>query len=199
MRRYLGLIILGTMLAAAGCNDFGHVDQGRVITYDKGEKTFVMIRDISPDPKKPDYTGLPPVTYTLPADPDETGPAPAAGHLMKIDLDKKEAVVFVSPTKSLATIPYTVIEQKKVDPKSPLVYDETTKKLREFPIIDQQRKTIELYLEKKKTLLTFSVPDEYFLLPRDTWRMGDEVRVYYKKPGQSLRFMNITKTDIFKK
>jgi hypothetical protein len=199
MRRYMGLIILGFMLAAAGCTDFGKVDQGRVIAYDKNEKTIVMIRDKSPDPKKTDYTGLPPVSYKLPADPHETGPEPKAGKLMKIDLDKKEAVIFVSHLEDVATVPYTLVEQKKVDSKDPLVYDATTKKIREFPIIDQQNKTIELYLEKKKTLLTFSVPDEYFSLPPETWAMGDEVRVYYKEPGKSLRFMNVTKTDIFKK
>ena len=27
----------------------------------------------------------------------------------------------------------------------------------------------------------------------------DEVRIYYKKPGEALRFMNISKTDIYKK
>lgn len=199
MRRHMGLIILGVMLAAAGCTDFGTVDQGRVIAYDKNEKTIVMIRDKSPDPKKPDYTGMPPVSYKLPADPHETGPAPKAGQLMKIDLDKKEAVIFVSHLNNIATVPYTLVDQKKADPKDPLVYDPATKKIREFPIIDQSNKTIELYLEKKKTLLTFSVPDEYFSLPPETWAMGDEVRVYYKEPGKSLRFMNVSKTDIFKK
>jgi hypothetical protein len=199
MRRCIGLIILAVILAAAGCTDFGKVDQGRVISFDKNEQTIVMIRDKSPDPKKTDYTALPPVSYKMPADSHETGPAPRAGKLMKIDLDKKEAVIFIGHLNNVATVNYTVVEQKKVDPKDPLVYDPETKKIREFPIIDQQNKSIEVYLEKRKTLLTFSVPDEYFSLPPDTWAMGDEVRIYYKEPGQSLRFMNVSKTDIFKK
>jgi hypothetical protein len=43
-----------------------------------------------------------------------------------------------------------------------------------------------------------AVPDEIFGLPADCWRTGDEVRYYYKDPGQALRMMNITKTDIHK-
>ena len=48
-------------------------------------------------------------------------------------------------------------------------------------------------------LVTFSVPEEYMSWPDSTWDAGDEVRVYYKEDGKSLRFMNISKTDIFKK
>ena len=31
------------------------------------------------------------------------------------------------------------------------------------------------------------------------WDAGDEVRVYYKEPGKSLRFMNVTRTDFSKR
>jgi hypothetical protein len=199
MHRFMVLIILAVIFATTGCNDFGQVDQGRVIAYDKNEKTIVMIRDKSMDAKKPDYTGLPPVTYKLPDKPEETGPAPAAGKLMKVDLDKKVAIIFIQDQNIIKTVDYTMIEQKKVDSKDPLIIDPETKKMKKFPIIDQQNKTIETYLEKKKTLLKFSVPDEYFTLPPETWAQGDEVRIYYKEPGKALRFMNITKTDIFKK
>ena len=51
----------------------------------------------------------------------------------------------------------------------------------------------------KELLVTFSVPEEYLALPANTWEAGDEVRIYYKEPGKAARFMNITKTDIFKK
>jgi hypothetical protein len=193
------LIILTSMLAAIGCSDFGQVDQGRVIAYDKNEKTIIMLRDKSADPKKTDYTSLPPVSYKLPVNPDEMGPAPATGKLMKVDLDKKVAIIFIQDQNIIKTVDYTMIEQKKVDSKDPLIIDPETKKMKKFPIIDQQNKTIETYLEKKKTLLKFSVPDEYFTLPPETWAQGDEVRIYYKEPGKALRFMNITKTDIFKK
>jgi hypothetical protein len=48
-------------------------------------------------------------------------------------------------------------------------------------------------------LCTFSVPDNYFSYPASTWDAGDEVRLTYKTPGQALRFMNVSKTDIYKK
>jgi len=48
-------------------------------------------------------------------------------------------------------------------------------------------------------LVTISVPAEYFSLPDYTWDSGDEVRIYFKEQGKALRFMNISKTDIFKK
>ena len=46
-----------------------------------------------------------------------------------------------------------------------------------------------IYSRRKKILLTFAVPDEYLALPDDTWKSGDEVRYYYKQPGQALRLM----------
>jgi hypothetical protein len=199
MHRFMVLIILAVMLATTGCDDFGQVDQGRVIAYDKNEKTILMIRDKSPDAKKPDYTGLPPVSYKLPDDPHEMGPEPRVGKLMKIDLDKKEVVIFLERSNDVATVSYNLLEQKKVDPKDPLIIDPETKKMRKFPVIDQQNKTIELYVENKKTLVKFSVSDEQFALPPDSWALGDAVRIYYKEPGKSLRLMNVSKTDIFKK
>ncbi len=200
MARHMIFIILLAVLTASGCDKFGQVDQGRVIAYDKDEKTVVIIQDKSEDSKKPDYTALPPVSYKLPDDPNETGPAPKAGNLMKIDLDKKEAVIFLKDLNTFATVNFTIVEEKKkVDSKDPLVFDPGTKKNRDFPAFDQEKKTITLYLSKRKVLLTFSVPDEYFAMPKETWTPGDEVRIYYKEPGKSLRFMNVSKTDIFKK
>jgi hypothetical protein len=48
-------------------------------------------------------------------------------------------------------------------------------------------------------LVTFNVPEEYFNFPEYTWDAGDEVRIYWKEKGKAIRFMNISKTDIFKK
>lgn len=204
-RHMIFIILLAVLVTASGCDKFGQdqfgkVDQGRVIAFDKNERTIVMLRDQSQDAKKPDYTALPPVSYKLPDNTNETGPVPKAGKLMNIDPEKKEAVIFVESSNSISTISFTIVEEKKkVDPKDPLVFDPDTKKNKEFPVFDQQNKTISLYLEKIKTFLTFSVPDEYFAMPPETWTLGDEVRIYYKEPGKSLRFMNVSKTDIFKK
>ena len=191
MAKYILYIILPVILAITGCDKFGQVDQGRVVSFDQNEKTILIVRDKSEDPKKIDYSGLPPVSYKLPDDPAETGPEPTAGKLLKIDRDKNEVIIFDEKSNNILSIKYAPIEQKKADPE--------TQKNTEFPMIKQTEKNITLYLEKEKMLLTFSVPDEYFSLPKETWIMGDEVRVYYKEPGKSLRYMNISKTDIFKK
>jgi hypothetical protein len=66
-------------------------------------------------------------------------------------------------------------------------------------VVDKQKKTVTIYSTRQKILETISLPEEYFALPDSTWDAGDEVRIYYKQDGKSLRFMNITQTDIFKK
>ncbi len=188
------LFILPLSLMLAGCGEYGHVDQGRVIEYNKAAKTVTIIRDKSIDPKKPDYSYLPPVKYSLPEDPHEMGPEPKQGKRMKLDSDKKQITIYVPMLNNFANINYTQIEHKvNVSPEDPAVAGKV------FPIVDQQNKRITIYSRRQKTLETFSVPDEYFAMPPDTWDNGDEVRIYYKQEGKSLRFMNITKTDIFKK
>ncbi|MGD9504027.1 MAG: DUF4881 domain-containing protein [Syntrophobacteraceae bacterium] len=195
------IILILPMAFAAGCDSrFGWVDQGRVIEYDKDQGTVTFIRDVSTDSKNPDYSHLPPVTYKLPADPHEMGPAPKAGKRMKLDLKNKQIVVYVPALNSFATINYTLIDQKEnIGSQDPLVYDASTDSAIKFPIVDKFKKTITIYSKRQKTLTSFSVPDEYFALTDDTWDNGDEVRVYYKEKGIAKRFMNISKTDIFKK
>ena len=56
-----------------------------------------------------------------------------------------------------------------------------------------------IYSSRQKIYEIISLPEEYFALPESTWDAGDEVRIYYKEEGKSLRFMNISQTDIFKK
>ena len=45
----LGLILLLTFII--GCKEFGKVDQGRVVAYDKEKGLCTLIRDTSPDPR----------------------------------------------------------------------------------------------------------------------------------------------------
>jgi hypothetical protein len=199
LKKYSVSIILVVAFMLIGCGEFGKVDQGRVIAYDKANKKVTIILDKSTDRKKPDYTLLPAVEYNLPDNPAEMGPEPKSGRLMKLDLEKKELVVYSPEQKDLITIAFTVVEQKNVSASDPLVFDKAANKPRSFPVIDNQKKTITTYLGKLKTLVTFSVPEQYSALPADTWAFGDEVRIYYKEKGNSLRLMNVTQTDIFKK
>ncbi len=198
---WLPAIMIILPLALVGCSNFGKVDQGRAIAFDKDKKTVTIIRDKNTvSGLAPDYTILPPVTYVLPTDPMEVGPEPKIGKRMKLDTKAKQIVIYVPSTNSFATINYTLIDQKEnVSATDPLVYDSITDQTRHFPAIDQAKKTITVYSKRQKTLTTFSVPDEYFGLSEDTWENGDEVRVYYKEDGKAARFMNVSKTDIFKK
>lgn len=185
---------LCTVAWAVGCGQTGKVDQGRVIAFDKGKGTVTLIRDLSTQRDKPDYSCLPPFTYEIPKDPVEMGPAPKVGQRMQLDIPGRKITIFDSSTQQFKSIPYTIVEQKEnVVKGDPLVAG------KEFPIVDPANKTITIYSGRQEVLVTFRLPDEYFELPADTWTAGDEVRIYYKEPGKALRMMNISQTDIFKK
>jgi len=192
LRRFTFLALLPAILLL-GCGDTGKVDQGRVVAFDKAKWTVTIIRDKG-EPGKPDYSVLPPVTYSLPKNPSEMGPEPKAGMRMSLDTAKKVITIFDPSTQGFKKIDYTLIDQKEnVEKTDPLVAD------KKFPVIDQAKKAITVYSGRQKILTTFTPPEEYFALPANTWDAGDEVRIYYKEPGQARRFMNVTKTDIFKK
>ncbi|MCX8027472.1 MAG: DUF4881 domain-containing protein [Thermodesulfovibrionales bacterium] len=197
MKRILTIFFIFTsILLLLGCNvKLGEVDQGRVIEFDKNEWSVVLIQDKNYDqPGNPAYEVLPPHKYFLPKDPAEMGPEPTAGYRMKLDLEKNKIVIFDPTIQNFRAIDIKVIEKKeKIGRDDPLV------KGKKFPIIDKEKKTVTVYSSRQKLLSTFQVPDEYINYPEKTWVAGDEVRVYYKEPGKALRFMNITKTDIYKK
>jgi Domain of unknown function (DUF4881) len=181
------------VLGGLGCGDLGKVDQGRVIAFDNAKATVTFINDVKHDPANPDYSGAP-MTFSLPTDPADRGEDPKAGKRMKLDAKTREIVIYDPGTQTMKKITYTLIDQKeKVGRDDPLV------KGKKFPLVEKDKKAITVYSGRQKILTTFSLPDEYFSLPDDTWEAGDEVRVYYKEPGKALRFMNITRTDIFKK
>jgi hypothetical protein len=181
------------LLGGFGCGEQGKVDQGRVIAFDKDKETVTFINDVKHDTANPDYSGAP-VTFALPKDPGERGEDPKPGLRMKLDTKTREIVIYDPAEKAMKKINYTLIDQKEnVGKNSPLVEG------KKFPIVDKDKKAITVYSGRQKLLVTFSVPDEYMGLPDYTWEAGDEVRIYYKEPGKIARFMNITRTDIFKK
>ena len=183
-----------------GCSDFGKVDQGRVVAFDKATGKVTFIRDKKADPGSPDYTGLPPVVYSIPTNFEEMGPDPKAGLRMKLDTQKSQIVIFDPQAQAFKTIAFKIYDiQENVDKDHPLVFDKDTNKAKAFPLVDKVKKTVTIYSGRQKLLVTFSLPEEYMSWPDSTWDSGDEVRVYYKDDGKALRFMNISKTDIFKK
>jgi hypothetical protein len=125
--------------------------------------------------------------------PDETGPAPEAGKLLSFDTKKRTVVFFDPASATIKTVSY-----QPVDEQNDVSRDDPRVTKTKFPAVDRQKKTVTIYSRRKKLLLTFSVPDEYLALPDDTWKSGDEIRYYYKQPGQALRLMNVSKTDLSK-
>jgi hypothetical protein len=181
------------VLGGLGCGDLGKVDQGRVIAFDNAKSSVTFINDVKHDPANPDYSGAP-MTFALPQDPADRGEDPKAGKRMKLDAKTREITIYDPGTQTMKKITYTLIDQKEG-----VVKDDPLVKGKKFPLVEKDKKAITIYSGRQKILTTFSLPDEYFALPDNTWEAGDEVRVYYKEPGKALRFMNITKTDIFKK
>jgi hypothetical protein len=199
LKYWLNLSIALQLIFLFGCTEHGSVDQGRVVAYDKDKRIMVMIRDKKMDPQNPDYTYLPPLTYVLPTDPLDTGPEPKAGGRMKLDAEKNQVVIFDQAAQNLKAIDVKFTEKKEnVDRLNPLVYDESKKAAKKFPVVDKEKKTVTLYSGRQNLFVTFIVPDEFIDLPEATWDSGDEVRVYFKEAGKALRFMNISKTDIFR-
>ncbi|HMK44345.1 MAG TPA: DUF4881 domain-containing protein [Dissulfurispiraceae bacterium] len=194
------LIISAFLLTGCG-QDFGKVDQGRTIAFDKENKTVTFIRDTNTDAsKQPNYNGLPPVTYAIPSDPAEMGPEPKAGGRMKIDTKKNQIVIFDPKEQNFKTIDYKLVEQKEnIERSDALVFDKAKEQAKKLPVVDREKKSITVYSARQKTYTVFNVPDEYFAYPDSTWDAGDEVRVYYKEAGKAARLMNVTKTDIYKK
>lgn len=178
---------------AGGCAKFGKVDQGRAIAYDKQKGVVTLILDSAPKSDQPKYDVLPPVAVTLPRDLNEMGPAPEAGRLLSFDTKKRTVVFFDQASETVKTVTYVPVEEQndvsRDDPRVAKV---------KFPVVDRQKKTVTIYSRRKQILLTFAVPDEYLALPDDTWKSGDEIRYYYKQPGQALRLMNVSKTDLSK-
>lgn len=196
-------MITATMVVSlAGCNkdNYGKVEQGRVIAFDKEKKEVTLIHDSAMDIQKPVYDVLPPGMFKLPDDPKETGPEPKAGQRMKLDTEKKIIVIFDTATQKLVSLPINITDlQQPIDKDHPLVYDKAEKKAKKFPVVDREKKAITVYSGRQKMLCTFSIPENYTNYPDSTWDAGDEVRIYYKTVGKAIRFMNVSKTDIYKK
>jgi Domain of unknown function (DUF4881) len=195
-KRYIWLSVVALLPLALvlGCGELGKVDQGRVIAYDKAKGIVTLIQDKKAEPGKPDYNTLPPHIYQVPPNPDEMGPEPKAGLRMKLDMDKKVITIYDPETKGFKDITFDIVDQKTgIAKDNPLVEG------KKLPAVDKEKKTVTIYSGRQKLYAVLTLPDEYLDRPPATWDAGDEVRIYYKEPGKALRFMNVSKTDIFKK
>ncbi len=193
-RMWLNLLLALPVMCILGCGEYGKVDQGRVVAFDKDKKVVTIIRDKKIDTLNPDYSYLPPLTYTLPADPNEMGPEPRAGGRMKLDMEKSEIVFYDGAIQNFVHVPFKLVERKEgIAKDNPLVKD------KKLPAVDKDKKTVTIYSGRQKLYVVVQVGDEYMKYPDAEWDAGDEVRIYYKEDGKALRLMNISKTDIYKK
>jgi hypothetical protein len=197
---WLNLLVVLPLVFLFGCTDFGNVDQGRVVKYDKEKRLVTIIRDVKHDPANPDYSHLPPITYSLPTEPMEMGPEPKAGGRMKIDAGKSQIIIFDPQAQDLKTIDIKIVEKREnVERQDPLVFDAATKTAKKFPVVDKEKKTVAIYSGRQKLYVVFALPDEYAAMPDSTWDAGDELRIYTKEEGKARRCMNISRTDIFRR
>jgi len=209
VRKILPLLLVLTGLMLVGCGEYGKVEQGRTVYFDKEKSTVGIVVDDNLDPKKPpNYATLPAHFFVLPADPIERGEDPTPARRMNLDVEKKIITMYNSDTKSFEDLPFEVMEDHKdVDlrRRHPLVWDRTTRRAIRFPRVNAAEKTITIYSTRQLRLTTIKLSEENFGKYKEgEWGAGDEVRIYYRegygnspdKPGKSLRFMNITKTDI---
>lgn len=190
----LALVAGGLLLAGSGCGKFGRVSQGRVIEFDPSKGLITIIQDSnSSGSGQPRFDILPPLTVRIPRNPAEMGPQPEAGKLMEVDAAGRRAVVFDARAGALRSVAVTLLERQ--DNVAP---DDRRVAGLEFPVIDRERRTVTVYSAARRQLLRLSVADEHLVLPPESWKMGDDVRYYYKDSGQALRLMNLTRTDLGK-
>ncbi|HMK60173.1 MAG TPA: DUF4881 domain-containing protein [Dissulfurispiraceae bacterium] len=184
-----------------GCGkNYGKVDQGRVIEFDRDKGTVTLIRDVKTDPGNPEYTYLPPLTYFLPKDAADAGVEPKAGYRMKLDAAHNRIIIFDPAAKNFRTIDYKLVKQtENVEKNDPLVFDRLAGKDKDFPLIDNTAKTITVYSRRQKLVTTFSVADEYLSMPPKTWEAGDDVRINYREDGKALKLTNLSRTESYKK
>jgi hypothetical protein len=194
----IGLVIV-PILMAMGCGGKEKIDQGRVIAFDKAKRTITLIRDKKANIQQPEYTHLPPMTYTLLKDFLGIEPELKFGLRMRLDTETNQIIIYDPKSQNFQTINYTVLDKKeRIAIDNPLVFDTDNKKAKEFPIIDRERKMITVYSRRQRILTTFTLPEKYFDLPEYTWNAGDEVRIYYKEEGKALRLINITRIGFVK-
>lgn len=194
------MALIVPLALALGCSEYGKVDQGRVIAFDKEKGEVTLIEDRANDTLHPDYSILPPHVYKIPADRKEMGPEPKVGLRMNLDVDKNEIHIYDVATNAFKTIRFTPVSVRRdVAKDDPAVFDKAAKKAKSFPVIDHVQRTITIFSGRQKVLATFKVPDEDFAREPYTWDAGDEMRVYYHEKGVARRMMNVSKTDIFKK
>jgi len=206
-RKILPLLLVLAGLMLAGCGDYGKVEQGSVIAFDGKDKISIIV-DVNKDPKKPaDYMkDVTPHDYVLPPVGIERGEDPNAGLCVNLDVAKKTITMYNPKEKKFETFSIEIVNDInrgiRLNRRQEVVHNvQVIRKASEFPVVDDANKTVQLFYRRldgtQSRLTTIKLSEADFAKYKaKEWGAGDEVRIYFKKPGVSERFMNITKTDI---
>ncbi len=187
-------------LSLAACGDYGQVEQGRTVAFDKEKGLVTIIKDNGIDDRNPQYTVLPAHVFQMPADPAERGADPSVGLRVNLDATNNIITMYNPATQQFDKLPFEMIQKEEnvsVRKQHPLVYDAATKKARKFPVVDADKKTVTIYSGRQQLYTVIKLSDADFAKYKEgDWAAGDDVRIYYRDPGKALRFMNVSKTDI---
>ena len=205
VRKILPMLLVLIALSLAVCGESGKVEQGRVVKSDPTKTPAVAW--ISPGfgiaATHPDYSVLPAHAFTITPYPGALGPEPHGGLRVKLDVENKLITMYDFGTNDFDKLSFELVErQDGVNPRRqhPLVWDPATRKERPFPVVKADERTVTIFSRRQEMLVTIKLSEEDFAKyqPAD-WDAGDEVRIYYKEPGKSLSFMNVTRTDFTKR
>lgn len=211
VRKILPLLLVLLGLSLAACGPYGEVEQGRVVKYDNTVTPAVawIIKDNGKDDRNPEYTVLPAHAFQIPAERGEMGQEPKVGKRVKLDVEARIITMYNFEKKDFDKLPFELVNNDRdvsVRKRHPLVWDSNTGKAREFPQINEAEQTITIYSRRQEMLSTIKLaPEDFAKYQAKDWDAGDEVRIYFKegpkdgKPGKSLRFMNVTRTDFSKR
>lgn len=192
----MGLICSLGLLA--GCELKGGVEQGRCVAYDADKGTFTIVAEsfevdaagkarffYTPDAKT--------LTYKLPVAKRDHGPKPDVGGLLDVNVKDKTVLVYDKNAMKVRSI--AMAEAPKVQEN----VDAKQVKGKKFPETSADG-GVTVYLSRAKQLVTFKVPQDA-KLDASLLTFGDDLRVAFLNASkdQALRFMNCTKTSIYKR
>ena len=164
---------------------------GRVVAYDKAAKKVTFIEDSLgwSNPKRPEFTVLPAKEVMLAEDPGDM--APKAGGRLRIDLEKKEIIIYNGQTKTIDTFAVEIISgHDNIEPGNALLLADGKEKV--FPMVDKAKCEVTIYSKRQKNLSTIKVPQKYMDLPDSVWDDGHNVQLTIED-GKATKFVNLSK------
>ena len=187
----LGLVCSLGLLA--GCELKGSVEQGRCVALEDG-KSFTIVTETLDNGKRFYKADAKLLTFKMPVSDRDRGPKPDVGGLLYVDVKNKSVLVFDTAAKQVREfkMPEDPKVQEKVDAKQV--------KGKKFPDTSVAG-FVTVYLPREKSLVTFKIPAEAAGLDASIWKYGDDLRVAFltASKDQALRYMNCTKTSIYKR